>query len=117
MESLAKDKHSSLLRKSVNYGRKKFHNIGPWTHCCETFYVCNLRMFVISWCFSLPSLPAQSNVCKEGFEWSTFQVIHFRVGPWPYPQVLDRLKKLDRDIRSRLLQTRESLPKGDAQYS
>jgi hypothetical protein len=23
-------KHSSLLQKLVNYGRKKFHNIGPW---------------------------------------------------------------------------------------
>ena len=26
---LATDKHSSLLRKFVNYGHKKFHNIGP----------------------------------------------------------------------------------------
>jgi hypothetical protein len=24
------DKHSSLLRKFVNYGEKKFYNIGPW---------------------------------------------------------------------------------------
>jgi hypothetical protein len=24
------DKHSSLLRKFVNYGRKKFYSIGPW---------------------------------------------------------------------------------------
>jgi hypothetical protein len=24
------DKHSSLLRKFVNYDRKKFYNIGPW---------------------------------------------------------------------------------------
>jgi hypothetical protein len=24
------DKHSSLLRTFVNYGRKKFNNIGPW---------------------------------------------------------------------------------------
>ncbi len=24
------DKHSSLLRTFVNYGRKKFYNIGPW---------------------------------------------------------------------------------------
>ncbi len=29
LERLAKDKHSSLLRKSVNYGQKKFYNIGP----------------------------------------------------------------------------------------
>jgi len=27
MEKLAKDKHSSLLRMFVNYGRKKFYNI------------------------------------------------------------------------------------------
>jgi len=26
---LARDKHSSLLRTFVNYGRKKFYNIGP----------------------------------------------------------------------------------------
>ncbi len=29
MERLAKDKHSSLLRKSVNYVRKKFYSTGP----------------------------------------------------------------------------------------
>ena len=28
LERLAKDKHSSLLRKSVNYGRKKFYSKG-----------------------------------------------------------------------------------------
>jgi hypothetical protein len=28
LESLAKGKHSSLFRKSVNYVRKKFYNIG-----------------------------------------------------------------------------------------
>ncbi len=29
-ERFARDKHSSLLRKSVNYGRKKFYEIDPW---------------------------------------------------------------------------------------
>jgi hypothetical protein len=29
LERLARDKHSSLLRKSVNYGRKKFYSTGP----------------------------------------------------------------------------------------
>ncbi len=28
LERLARDKHSSLLRKGVTYGRKKFYNIG-----------------------------------------------------------------------------------------
>jgi hypothetical protein len=30
LERLAIDKHARLLRKLVNYGRKKFDNIGPW---------------------------------------------------------------------------------------
>jgi hypothetical protein len=29
LEKLALGKHSSLLQKFVNYGRKKFYNIGP----------------------------------------------------------------------------------------
>jgi hypothetical protein len=31
LERSARDKHSSLLRKFVNYRRKKFYNIGPWS--------------------------------------------------------------------------------------
>jgi hypothetical protein len=27
LEKLARDKHSSLLRKSIKYGCKKFHNV------------------------------------------------------------------------------------------
>ncbi len=30
LERLGRDKPSSLLRKFVNYERKKFYNIGPW---------------------------------------------------------------------------------------
>ncbi len=29
----AEDKHSSFIRKSVNYGQKMFYNIGPCTEC------------------------------------------------------------------------------------
>jgi len=29
LERLARDKHSSLLQKYVNYGHKKFYNTGP----------------------------------------------------------------------------------------
>ncbi len=29
-KGLARDKHSSLLQKSVNYVRKKFYTTGPW---------------------------------------------------------------------------------------
>jgi hypothetical protein len=31
LERLARDKHSSLFRTIVNYGRKKFNNLGPRT--------------------------------------------------------------------------------------
>jgi hypothetical protein len=30
LEKLARDKHSGLFRKSVNYGRNKFYSTGPW---------------------------------------------------------------------------------------
>jgi hypothetical protein len=30
LEMLPRDKHSSLLRKLVNYIREKFYRIGPW---------------------------------------------------------------------------------------
>ncbi len=33
LERFARDKHSSLLRKLVNYGRKKFYRIGPRSGC------------------------------------------------------------------------------------
>jgi len=29
MERLTRDEHSSILRKFLNYGLKKFYNIGP----------------------------------------------------------------------------------------
>jgi hypothetical protein len=47
---LAKDIHSSLLRKFVNYGRKKFYNIVPWLEILEglqlfkKFYKCIEKM-------------------------------------------------------------------------
>jgi hypothetical protein len=42
MEEFAEDKQSSLLRKFVNYGRKKAYNIGLWAaQCYKTFYIRN----------------------------------------------------------------------------
>jgi hypothetical protein len=44
------DKHSSLLRKTINYGRNKFYDTGPrWQHgsqpCFWNFYlVKNLKI-------------------------------------------------------------------------
>ncbi len=42
LERLARDKHSSLSQKSVNYDRKKFYSTGCRAQCCKTFYVRNL---------------------------------------------------------------------------
>ncbi len=65
MESLATDKHSSLLRKSVKYGRKKFYNIGPWL----PVYM-NLKLDLFA---SVSYFLAYPNICKQGWnlpEWS-----------------------------------------------
>jgi hypothetical protein len=37
----AKDKHSCLLQKFVNYRQKKVYNIGPWGTKVENFYYCH----------------------------------------------------------------------------
>jgi hypothetical protein len=37
LERVVRDKDSSLLRTFVNYGRKKFLNIGPKPGCLELF--------------------------------------------------------------------------------
>ncbi len=43
LEKLARDKHSSLLRKLVDNGQKKFYNFEPWAQCYETFCNVNLK--------------------------------------------------------------------------
>jgi hypothetical protein len=52
----------------------------------------NLWMIVTSWSVCpWQAFPAKSNVCKKGRclpVWSIFQVLHSRVGSWPYPQTL-----------------------------
>ncbi len=48
LEMFATDKHSSLLRTFVNYGRRKFCNIGPWDQWHKTFYGRNLQTYVMS---------------------------------------------------------------------
>jgi hypothetical protein len=42
---LARNKHSSLLRTSMNYESKKFYNIVPWGQCYKTFFVRDLQIF------------------------------------------------------------------------
>ncbi len=45
---IASYKHSSLLRKSVNYAGKKFHNIGPRMTTLVFFIVYVVNIFVDS---------------------------------------------------------------------
>ncbi len=47
LERLAKDKHSSLLQKSVNYGQKSIITLAPGPKVIKLF-VRNLRNFVKS---------------------------------------------------------------------
>ncbi len=49
MEKLARDKHSSLFCIFVSDTKKQhFHDIMTTGKCYKTFYICNLRMFVVS---------------------------------------------------------------------
>jgi hypothetical protein len=45
---LARDQHSSLLRKSVNYGQKRFLTSAAVANFIKLYFVRNLRIFVIS---------------------------------------------------------------------
>ncbi len=64
LERLGKDKHSSLVRKFVNYGRKKFYSIGPSDLCYKNFYGSNYCHFVISYSVGdCQQFPPQSNSC------------------------------------------------------
>ncbi len=68
---LAKDKHSSLLRKFVNYRQKSFITLGPghWWACAIKNYGSNFSRIIISQsichCQSLPPLYC---VCRQ--RWS-----------------------------------------------
>ena len=48
IERLVRGKHCSLLRKSVNYGCKKFYSTSTQAQCYKKFYILNLRIFAIS---------------------------------------------------------------------
>ncbi len=47
LEKLARDKHSSLLCKFVNYGRKKFYNVGACVQCYKNFLLV-IQEFILS---------------------------------------------------------------------
>jgi hypothetical protein len=45
LERLAKDKHSSLLQKSVNYGRNKFYDIDPSQNLLKAYNFDSFDLF------------------------------------------------------------------------
>jgi hypothetical protein len=47
LERSARDKHTSLLRSFINYGCKKFYNIGTWS--------CMIRDLLLKWYLHLQS--------------------------------------------------------------
>ncbi len=47
LQIVAKDKHSSLLGWSVSDEKKTFYCINTWAQSYKTFYVRNLRTFII----------------------------------------------------------------------
>jgi hypothetical protein len=48
LEKLAMDKHSSLLRNFVNYGRKKFYNNGHRSNCVNKSFIIRITLsFVV----------------------------------------------------------------------
>ena len=57
---LARDEHSNLSGKFVNYRQKSFITLAQG-QCYKTFYVCNLQIFVLRQCLSWQTFPAQSN--------------------------------------------------------
>jgi hypothetical protein len=52
------NKHSSLVQKIVTYGRKFFYKIVTRGQCYKTFFVHELRIFILDW----KSLPRANTV-------------------------------------------------------
>ncbi len=68
---LVRDKHSSSLRKSVNYGRNKFYDIGPWTPLHSTLRVLSANIKIgLKWLRETNALAYNTTVlitCVKSF--------------------------------------------------
>jgi hypothetical protein len=53
LERLVWDKHSSLLRKFITYGRKKSYKIGPWCRYHKTFFTSSTYLLNKLDCFPI----------------------------------------------------------------
>ncbi len=93
-----------------------FYNIEPWAQCYKTFYVRNLRMFVISQsACNQQAFPAQSIVCGQGQELTlecslsgASERFFNRVGSCITNKRQTRLEKLAREKHSSLLRKFET---------
>jgi hypothetical protein len=68
LEMLARDKHSCLLRTFVNYGIKKFYNIGPRGQSHKTFKVINLLFILLA-----RSFHSNEALFAQFIKWSSLQ--------------------------------------------
>jgi hypothetical protein len=75
LEMLARDKHSSLLRKFVNSGRQKFYMIGPLSQSYEEFYQGNKsHTFLLEKSFiALDTRVALINFCNKDERYDLIQ--------------------------------------------
>ncbi len=90
-EKLSLDKHSSLLRTFINYGRKKFYNIGPRGLHYKKLRICirydkYMIWYMISYCtFSKPvEVTANNNtywrICQFTINYEF--IMFYSIGPW-----------------------------------
>ncbi len=75
MERIARDKHSSLLRKSVNYGREKFYRIGPRCQFHKHFTNVTYSRSKISWLI-LKTLHGSVHAMSDGTAYFARSVIY-----------------------------------------
>ncbi len=73
LEWLAKDKHSSILKTFVNYGRKTFYKIGTWPNDIWSIYRNPNRPFSVENLFGRPT--SDSFVLWEPFDSKTQQFL------------------------------------------
>jgi hypothetical protein len=72
LKRLARDKNSSLLRKSVNYDRKKFYSTGPWSTSLSAVFDFVYFLEKKIWEFSNPGSLNQ-NKLERGLKMFSFK--------------------------------------------
>ncbi len=81
LDKLTKDKHSSLLRKSVIYGQEQFYNIGPRLEKLDRDKCSSLVYKFVNY--------GRKKLYNIGLRSGSFRKGSTRVGCQPYPSKLD----------------------------